>query len=48
LQGDLYDTDEPEVLKEMRKIVTDVESRPNHPWHKLLGDLTNEAFRPSF
>ncbi|HUI43276.1 MAG TPA: NAD(P)/FAD-dependent oxidoreductase [Terriglobia bacterium] len=48
LQGDLYDTDSPPVLQEMRRIVSDVESRPNHPWHKLLGDLTNEAFRPSF
>lgn len=48
LQGDLYDTDSPPVLAEMRRIVTDVESRPNHPWHKLLGDLTNDAFRPTF
>ncbi len=48
LQGDLYDTDSPPVLAEMRRIVSDVESRPNHPWHKLLGDLTNEAFRPTF
>jgi len=48
LQGDLYDVDDPPVLKEMRRIVTDVESRPNHPWHKLLGDLTSEAFRPAF
>jgi 1H-pyrrole-2-carbonyl-[peptidyl-carrier protein] chlorinase len=48
LQGDLYDVDDPPVLKEMRRIVTDVENRPNHPWHKLLGDLTSEAFRPAF
>ncbi|HEY6274410.1 MAG TPA: NAD(P)/FAD-dependent oxidoreductase [Terriglobales bacterium] len=48
LQGDLYDVDDPPVLREMRRIVTDVERRPNHPWHKLLGDLTSEAFRPAF
>jgi FADH2 O2-dependent halogenase len=48
LQGDLYDTDSPPVLAEMRRIVADVEGRPNHPWHKLLGNLTNEAFRPTF
>lgn len=48
LQGDLYDTDNPPVLDEMRRIVSDVEKRPNHPWHKLLGDLTNDAFNPSF
>jgi len=48
LQGDLYDTDEPEVLKEMKRIVSEVEQRPRHPWHKLLGDLTDEALRPVF
>jgi hypothetical protein len=34
--------------KEMCRIVTDVENRPNHPWHKLLGDLTSEAFRRAY
>jgi 1H-pyrrole-2-carbonyl-[peptidyl-carrier protein] chlorinase len=48
LQGDLYDTDEPEVLKEMKRIVSDVEQRPSHPWHKLLGDLTDQSLRPAF
>jgi flavin-dependent dehydrogenase len=48
LQGDLYDVEHPPVLQEMKRIVTDVESRPNHPWHKLLGDLTNDSFRPTF
>jgi len=48
LQGDLYDDDQPPVLKEMRRIVADVEGRPNHPLHKLLGDLTSDAFRPTF
>jgi 1H-pyrrole-2-carbonyl-[peptidyl-carrier protein] chlorinase len=48
LQGDLYDVDEPEVLRKMKDIVSDVEKRPNHPWHKLLGDLTNGAFRPTY
>lgn len=48
LQGDLYDVEHPPVLQEMRRIVSDVEKRPNHPWHKLLGDLTGEAFRPAY
>jgi FADH2 O2-dependent halogenase len=46
LQGDMYDEERPKVLSEMARIVSDVERRPNHPWHKLLGDLTSDAFRP--
>jgi hypothetical protein len=23
-----------------------VEQNEKHPWHKLLGDLTSDAFRP--
>jgi flavin-dependent dehydrogenase len=48
LQGDVYDEDEPEVLTKMREIVSEVENNPDHVWHKLLGDLTADAFRPSF
>lgn len=48
LQGDVYDDDEPEVLVKMRNTVTDIERRPEHPWHKLLNDLTNHAFSPQF
>jgi 1H-pyrrole-2-carbonyl-[peptidyl-carrier protein] chlorinase len=44
LQGDVYDEDEPEVLTKMRNIVTEVERNPDHVWHKLLGDLTANAF----
>jgi FADH2 O2-dependent halogenase len=44
LQGDVYDDDEPEVLRRMREIVTTVESNEGHVWHKLLGDLTVNAF----
>ncbi|HKW60246.1 MAG TPA: NAD(P)/FAD-dependent oxidoreductase [Candidatus Dormibacteraeota bacterium] len=44
LQGDVYDEDEPEVLTKMRRIVTEVEHNANHVWHKLLGDLTANAF----
>lgn len=47
LQGDVYDVDPP-VLKDMRRVVTAVENNPNHPWHKLLGSLTNEALRSAF
>jgi flavin-dependent dehydrogenase len=47
LQGDVYDEEAPEVLRKMREMVSDVERRPNHPWHKLLGDLTSNAFQPA-
>jgi 1H-pyrrole-2-carbonyl-[peptidyl-carrier protein] chlorinase len=48
LQGDVYDEETPEVLRKMRDMVSDVERRPNHPWHKLLGDLTSHAFEGAF
>lgn len=46
LQGDMYDEDRPKVLNEMARVVADVERRPGHPWHKLLNDLTCDAYRP--
>jgi 1H-pyrrole-2-carbonyl-[peptidyl-carrier protein] chlorinase len=48
LQGDVYDEEEPAVLTKMRNIVTEVENNPRHVWHKLLGDLTANAFKPTF
>lgn len=48
LQGDLYEEQKPPVLEEMKRIVREVERRENHPWHKLLGDLTGDVFRPLF
>jgi len=48
LQGDVYDEEEPPVLAKMRETVTAVEQNENHPWHKLLGDVTAQAFRPAF
>lgn len=48
LQGDVYDEAEPEVLTRMREIVTAVERNPQHVFHKLLGDLTANAFKPTF
>lgn len=47
LQGDVYDEDEPAVLRKMREKVEEVEKNVNHPWHKLLGDLTSNNFRPT-
>jgi len=44
LQGDVYDDAEPEVLKRMKGIVSEVEKNPKHMWHKALGDLTANAF----
>jgi FADH2 O2-dependent halogenase len=46
LQGDVYDEEEPEVLVRMRALVAAVESNPTHAFHKLLGDLTADAFKP--
>jgi hypothetical protein len=48
LQGDVYDEDEPAVLGEMRRVVSQVEQNPKHPWHKLLGDLTANAFTKAY
>ena len=48
LQGDMYDEEKPPVLNEMRKLVTTVEQRESHPWHKLLGNLTADAYRPAY
>jgi FADH2 O2-dependent halogenase len=48
LQGDLYDEEEPPVLQRMRRIVTAVEQNENHVWHKMLGGLTSNAFKPVF
>src|SRR5271155_3751142 len=47
LQGDVYDDATPPVLEKMRKMVTEVEQNEKHPWHKLLGDLTANAFSPN-
>ena len=48
LQGDVYDEEQPEVLTKMKAMVSKVEQSEKHPWHKLLGDLTSDAFRPAF
>lgn len=48
LQGDVYDEDEPKVLKMMKDIVTQVEQNENHIWHRYLGELTANAFKPVF
>jgi len=48
LQGDVYDEDEPKVLKMMKDIVTQVEQNENHIWHRYLGELTANAFKPIF
>jgi FADH2 O2-dependent halogenase len=48
LQGDVYDEEEPAVLRKMREIVSRVERNEKHPWHKLLNDLTNDAFKPAY
>ncbi len=46
LQGDVYDEDEPAVLRKMRDYVAAVEQDPKHIWHGKLNQLTAQAFRP--
>jgi len=48
LQGDVYDDEQPEVLQRMKDTVKAVESDEGHLWHKLLGDLTANEFKPLF
>ena len=45
LQGDVYDDAAPPVLEKMKKMVSEVEQNVKHPWHKLLGDMTVDAFK---
>jgi FADH2 O2-dependent halogenase len=44
LQGDVYDEEEPAVLRKMRSIVKAVESNEDHVWHECLGNITANAF----
>lgn len=48
LQGDVYDEDEPPILKKMKDIVNQVEQNEKHIWHHHLGALTANAFKPAF
>ncbi|OIJ88236.1 NAD(P)/FAD-dependent oxidoreductase [Streptomyces colonosanans] len=48
LQGDLYDEEEPEVLRVMRETVTAVEEDPSHLWHSHLGTLRAPVLAPAF
>ncbi|WP_031522764.1 NAD(P)/FAD-dependent oxidoreductase [Streptomyces sp. NRRL F-5123] len=47
LQGDVYDGDEPEVLRVMRETVLAVENDPTHLWHSYLGTLRAPVLAPS-
>src|SRR5436190_23778702 len=48
LQGDVYDEDEPKVLKLMKDIISQVEQNEKHIWHNYQDKLTANAFRPIF
>lgn len=48
LQGDVYEDEEPEVLRLMKSKVKEVEENEQHLWHRYLGDLTASAFKPTF
>lgn len=46
LQGDVYDDENPAVLRKMQEVVSIVENNKTHVWHQFLGELTNDAFKP--
>ncbi|GHO82462.1 NAD(P)/FAD-dependent oxidoreductase [Dictyobacter formicarum] len=48
LQGDVYEEEEPEVLRLMKMKVKEVEDNEQHLWHRYLGELTASAFKPTF
>ncbi len=48
LQGDVYEEEEPEVLRLMKSKVKEVEENEQHLWHRNLGELTASAFKPTF
>ncbi len=48
LQGDVYDDDNPPVLRKMQAIVSQVEQNEDHVWHHYLGELTGNTFSPIF
>ncbi|GAB7035432.1 NAD(P)/FAD-dependent oxidoreductase [Streptomyces sp. NPDC021749] len=39
LQGDVYDAEEPAALAKMREVLREVESDPQHLWHRHLGSV---------
>ncbi|MFE7311638.1 NAD(P)/FAD-dependent oxidoreductase [Streptomyces sp. NPDC057555] len=43
LQGDVYDAEEPAALGKMREVLREVESDPQHLWHRHLGSLRATA-----
>ena len=48
LQGDVYDEEQPEVLRKMREIIGIVESNKDHIWHSKLGSLTADVLKSAF
>jgi FADH2 O2-dependent halogenase len=48
LQGEVYDELEPEVLTLMREVVTEVENKPDHLWHRHLGTVGSTVIKPAF
>jgi FADH2 O2-dependent halogenase len=48
LQGELYEEEEPEVLRIMRETVSAVEEDATHLWHPYLGTLRAPTAAPAF
>lgn len=44
LQGDVYDDSNPELLRKMEEIISEVEKNPKHVLHGFLGNLTAKSF----
>lgn len=47
LQGDVYDEQEPDVMRQMWQMVSEVENNENHPWRHLLGELKPDVLLQS-
>ncbi len=45
LQGDVYDTNESFLLKEMEETMNEVESNPRHVWHDLMRDIKSSQLK---
>lgn len=45
LQGDVYDSEESFLLRDMKQILFEVQQNPGHIWHKLLNDVGNSKMQ---
>jgi 1H-pyrrole-2-carbonyl-[peptidyl-carrier protein] chlorinase len=48
LQGDLYDEEDPAILRYWEELIREVNGNPDHLWHKDLGTLAVPSAKPVF